>query len=87
MQDLLSSHAPFMEDTSSRVKLQPSTAVLPLLYAVSGACSLIYQLVWVKQLCLVFGSGFTAVSVVTAVFFLGLGLGGWWGFRGPLDRE
>lgn len=79
MQDLLSSHAPFMEDTSSRVELQPSTAVLPLLYAVSGACSLIYQLVWVKQLCLVFGSGFTAVSVVTAVFFLGLGLGGWWG--------
>ncbi len=79
MQDLLPSHAPFMEGSTSRIGLQTSAAVLPLLYAVSGACSLIYQLVWVKQLCLVFGSGFTAVSVVTAVFFLGLGLGGWWG--------
>lgn len=54
---------------------------LPLIYAVSGMCSLIYQLVWVKQLSLIFGSGFTAVSVVTAVFFLGLGLGGWIGGR------
>ena len=58
---------------------------LPLIYTASGMCSLIYQLVWVKQLCLIFGSSFTAVSVVTAVFFLGLGLGGWLG--GPLAAK
>lgn len=54
---------------------------LPLVYAVSGACSLIYELVWMRQLSLVFGSGFTAVSVVTAVFFAGLAAGGALGSR------
>ena len=54
---------------------------LPLLYAVSGLCSLVYQLVWMRRLGLVFGSSFTAVSVVTAVFFAGLALGGWGGGR------
>ena len=58
---------------------------LPLLYAVSGLCSLVYQLVWMRRLGLVFGSSFTAVSVVTAVFFAGLALGGWGGAVWPAE--
>jgi spermidine synthase len=44
-------------------------------FAVSGACGLIYELVWMRRLSLVFGSTTLAVSTVLASFMGGLALG------------
>jgi spermidine synthase len=41
----------------------------------SGAAALIYEVCWIRQASLVFGSGTFALSSVLAVFFLGLALG------------
>jgi spermidine synthase len=51
--------------------------VLYLLFLLSGATALVYQVVWVRQLSLVFGGSHLAVSTVLAVFMGGLALGGW----------
>lgn len=52
-----------------------------VLYAVSGACSVAWQVLWVRALTPVFGAGLLAASAVTASFLGGLGLGGWLGDR------
>lgn len=46
-----------------------------LLFFLSGASSLIYQITWIRQSSLIFGSSIAAISVITAVFFGGLALG------------
>lgn len=51
------------------------------LFLASGACGLLYQVTWTRQLVLLFGTTSHAVSTVLSVFFLGLGLGGLWGGR------
>lgn len=43
----------------------------------SGAASLIYELVWIKQLTLVFGGTLYAISAVLCAFMTGLALGAW----------
>ncbi len=48
---------------------------IPLLFAASGALSLVYELLWVRSFGLVFGSGARAVAAVLAVFFAGLAAG------------
>ncbi len=48
--------------------------LLPLLF-VSGMCSLAYQLVWMRELRLVFGSSTMATSAVLAIFMGGIGFG------------
>lgn len=48
-----------------------------LLILLSGLSSLIYEIAWIRQSSLVFGSSALALSTVLAVFFLGLGLGSW----------
>ena len=45
------------------------------LFFMSGASSLIYQISWIRQSSLIFGSSIAAISVITAVFFGGLALG------------
>lgn len=45
---------------------------------VSGFASLIYQVLWMKQLGLLFGNTAQAASSVLAAFFIGLGAGSWW---------
>ncbi|MBB5190731.1 putative membrane-bound spermidine synthase [Silvimonas terrae] len=45
---------------------------------VSGAASLVYQVIWVKQLGLIVGVDVYAVTTAISAFFLGLALGGWW---------
>lgn len=51
---------------------------LPLIFFfVSGACALIYQVVWVRQLLLVVGTSTAAVATVLSVFMGGLGVGAW----------
>lgn len=51
----------------------------PPLYAlffVSGATSLVYQVLWARELHLVFGTSTFAVATVLAAFMAGLGIGG-----------
>lgn len=43
----------------------------------SGAASLVYELVWIKQLSLIFGGTLYAISAVLCAFMGGLALGAW----------
>ena len=52
-----------------------------LFFFVSGACGLLYQVVWARKLVLLFGATSYAVSTVLSIFFLGLGVGSLWGGR------
>lgn len=47
-----------------------------LLFLLSGGTALVYQVTWVRNLSLVFGASFQAVSIVLASFMAGLALGG-----------
>jgi spermidine synthase len=51
--------------------------VLYLLFFFSGASALIYEVVWVRVFTNVFGNTIYSASIVTAVFMLGLGIGGY----------
>lgn len=48
-----------------------------LLFALSGFCALVYEILWTKYLSLTFGTTMTAISLVTATFMGGLALGSW----------
>jgi len=67
--------APLVSKGSRRI------LVILLLFFVSGACGLLYQVVWARKLVLLFGTTSYAVSTVLSIFFLGLGLGSLWGGR------
>ncbi len=67
-------------DTGSTRRAFLFAAVL-LFFFVSGACGLMYQVVWTRQLVLLVGTRAHAVSMVLGIFFLGLGLGSYWGGR------
>ena len=59
------------------------TAKLPLvlvllLYFVSGALALVYELVWSRMMMQVFGSTALAVGTVLAAFMAGMAIGSWW---------
>lgn len=43
----------------------------------SGMASLIYELVWIRQLVLIFGGTLYAISAVLCAFMIGLALGAW----------
>jgi spermidine synthase len=65
-------------DSSRRIPL----AGLLLLFWLSGAAALVYEVLWLKQLGRLFGVTAYASSTTLAVFFLGLSLGGLvWGRR------
>lgn len=49
--------------------------VAPLLFS-SGACALIYQVAWFRELRLIFGASTASSAAVLAVFMGGLGIGG-----------
>ena len=51
-------------------------APLSALVFLSGAASLVYEVLWLKELGLLFGSTAYAASTTLAVFFLGLAVGG-----------
>jgi spermidine synthase len=48
-----------------------------LIFTVSGATALIYQVIWSRWLGLVFGNTTTSISIVLGSFMLGLALGSW----------
>ncbi len=60
--------------------------VLLALFFVSGACGLIYEVVWMRMLTLVFGVTAFATSTILASFFAGLALGGFV-FGRAVDRH
>jgi spermidine synthase len=61
-----------------------------LLFLVTGATALVYQVTWLRDLSLVFGASHQATSIVLAAFMAGLALGGFvfgrrsGGWRRPL---
>jgi spermidine synthase len=63
-----------------RAGSRPAPLVLPyVLFFLSGAASLVYEIVWARQLTLVFGGSHLAVTTVLAVFMGGLALGAFLG--------
>jgi len=53
------------------------TPFLGALFTLSGAAALIYQVLWVRELGLLFGSTAQAAALTIAIFFAGIALGGW----------
>ena len=51
--------------------------VIYLLFFLSGAAALTYQVVWVRSLTLVFGGSHLAVTAVLSIFMAGLAIGGY----------
>lgn len=52
--------------------------LLLLVFSLSGAAGLIYEVVWTRKLTLVFGVTSVSVSTVLAVYMGGLAIGSWW---------
>lgn len=75
---------------SRRTKIQSRQRVIFILFFISGATGLIYEVVWSKYLALLFGSTIQAQTVVLGIFMLGLALGSRWfgkesiGLKNPL---
>src|SRR3954467_14545512 len=59
--------------TSARQSQQ--LRILCVLFFFSGFPALVYQLVWQRELFLIFGVNIEAVTIVVAAFMLGLGFG------------
>lgn len=60
-------------------------AAIGLLFMLSGAAALIYEVVWMRQLTTLFGATVYAVATVLTAFMGGLALGAWW-FGRMADR-
>lgn len=52
-----------------------------VLFAAGGMAALIYEVIWMREFRLVFGSSSQSAAVVLAAFFTGLALGNWIGAR------
>jgi spermidine synthase len=56
-------------------------SVILAIFTLSGAAGLIYEIVWSRQLVLVFGNTTQAVSTILTGFFGGMAIGAWFGGR------
>jgi predicted membrane-bound spermidine synthase len=56
--------------------MMPRLAHLSVLLFASGFCSLVYQVVWLREFRYIFGASTAASAAVLAIFMGGLGLGG-----------
>jgi len=65
--------------------------LIPILFFLSGFTALIYQMVWMRELILVFGASMFAISTLLTAFMGGLALGSWYfgkqaeRYRNPLQ--
>ncbi|MDJ0841014.1 MAG: fused MFS/spermidine synthase [Acidobacteriota bacterium] len=70
---------------------EPSKRILltcALLFLISGAAALIYEVLWMKELSLLFGNSAQAAAAVLAAFFAGLAAGNrYWGARAHRIRN
>ncbi|MCP4547237.1 MAG: hypothetical protein GY835_12330 [bacterium] len=57
-----------------------------VLFLLSGACGLVYEITWSREFALILGGTTHAVTTVVATFMAGLALGGLWGGR-LIDRR
>ncbi|QIT56206.1 fused MFS/spermidine synthase [Aquisalimonas sp. 2447] len=58
------------------------------LFLLSGFAALVYQVLWVRELGLLFGNTAQAAALAIAIFFAGLAAGGWiWGRIAPRVRS
>ncbi|PPS45140.1 fused MFS/spermidine synthase [Chroococcidiopsis sp. TS-821] len=65
-------------------RLPALNSLLLILLFFSGFAALVYQVLWVRELGLLFGSTAQAAALTVAIFFSGLASGGWfWGRRAP----
>ena len=53
------------------------TSIPYLCLFISGTASLVYELIWIRQLTLIFGGTLFAISAVLCAFMTGLALGAW----------
>ena len=58
-----------------RARLQAGDYWVPLLFMASGAAGLMYQVVWTRELVLLFGNTTQAIVTTVTAFLAGLGLG------------
>jgi spermidine synthase len=56
--------------------MSPNLTRLGVILFLSGFCSLVYQVAWLRLLRLIFGSSTASTAMVLAIFMGGLGLGG-----------
>ncbi|RME26773.1 MAG: hypothetical protein D6798_05980 [Deltaproteobacteria bacterium] len=73
--------APTIEDPVVELRRARALQALVPLFILSGATSLVYQTLWVRQLHLVVGTSQVAVATVLAAFMTGLASGGFAGGR------
>lgn len=59
----------------------PSTSWFYFFFFISGFCSLVYEVVWLRLVVAKFGVTTPMVSIMLSVFMAGLGLGSWGGGR------
>jgi spermidine synthase len=68
-----------------KTKTTPLSFIL-LLFYISGAVALVYQVVWSRMMIHVFGSTALAVGTVLSAFMCGMAVGAWW-FGKVADRS
>jgi spermidine synthase len=75
-----SKHQRDREQAAKEVATRKGLPLLPIMAMMfaSGFAGLIYQVLWMKQLGLLFGNTAHATSMTLAAFFAGLGFGSWW---------
>jgi spermidine synthase len=84
-----SSEKPFAVSTASEPGIgRTETTGTPLAYfllvLLSGFAALVYQILWMRQLGLIFGNSSHAAAMTLGIFFLGLAMGSaFWGWRSP----
>ncbi len=66
------------ERTQVKPAKEQAGGLFVLLVFASGFAGLIYQVLWMKQLGLLFGNTSHAAAATLAAFFAGLGAGSWW---------
>lgn len=66
---------------ASLAAARPATRFLLVAFFVSGATSLVFEVVWMRDLGLLFGATALAVASILAAYMAGLGLGGFLGGR------
>ena len=75
------------EDTATAGRGSRSRALLLTTFFVSGAASLIFEVVWTRLLLISLGATATAVGIVLGAFMGGMAVGSAWAGRGWLSRR
>ncbi len=64
-------------NSEQEIKASPAPVIILLLFFLSGATALVYQVVWSRMLMHVFGSTAVALGTVLAAFMAGMAAGSW----------